>query len=105
MLAYSVSRRTHEIGIRVAVGASAGRIAGMIGRDAASAVGPGLVLGTAAYAGCSRVVAALLYGVTPWDAMSISGAAACLIAVAVCATLFPAGRAALIQPSRALRDE
>jgi predicted permease len=105
MLAYSVSRRTREIGIRVAVGASAGRIARMIGRDAASAVVPGLVLGLAAYAACSRAVAALLYGVAPWDAVSVSGAAACLIAVAVCATLFPAVRAAVIQPSQALRDE
>src|ERR1019366_4100135 len=105
MLAYSVSRRTGEIGIRVAVGASAGRIARMIGRDAASAVVPGLVLGLAVYAACSRAVAALLYGVAPLDAMSVSGAAACLIAVTVCATLSPAVRAAVIQPSRALRDE
>jgi ABC-type antimicrobial peptide transport system permease subunit len=73
--------------------------------DAASAVVPGLVLGLAAYAACSRAVAALLYGVAPWDAMSVSGAAACLIAVAVCATLFPAVHAAVIQPSQALRDE
>ena len=50
MLAYSVGQRTREIGIRVAVGATVGRIAWMIGRDAASAVVPGLVLGLAAYA-------------------------------------------------------
>jgi len=105
MLAYSVGQRTREIGIRVAVGATVGRIAWMIGRDAASAVAPGLVLGLGAYAACSRVVAALLYGVTRWDAMSIAGATACLIAVCVAATLFPAIRAAVIRPSRALRDE
>jgi len=105
MLAYSVGQRTREIGIRVAVGATVGRIAWMIGRDAASAVAPGLVLGLGAYAACSRVVAALLYGVTRWDAMSIAGATACLIAVCVAATLFPAIRAAVIQPSQALRDE
>ena len=105
MLAYSVSRRTREIGIRVAVGASAGRIAGMIGRDAASAVVPGLMLGLAAYVACSRAVTALLYGVTPWDAVSISGAAACVIAVAVFATLSPAVRAVVIQPSQALQEE
>jgi predicted permease len=105
MLAYAVSRRTREIGIRVAVGATVRRIALMIGRDAASAVVPGLLLGLAAYAACSRVVAALLYGITPWDAMSITGATVCLIAVSVFATLFPAIRAAMIQPSQALRDE
>jgi ABC-type antimicrobial peptide transport system permease subunit len=105
MLAYAVGRRTREIGIRVAIGATAGRIAWMIGRDAVSAVAPGVVLGLAAYAACSRVVAALLYGITRWDAMSIAGAAACLIAVSVAATLFPAIRAAVIQPSQALREE
>jgi predicted permease len=105
MLAWSVSQRTREIGIRVAVGASVGRIAGMIARDAAAAVAPGIVLGLAAYAACSRAVAALLYGVTPWDAVSIAGAAACLIAVATSATLFPSLRAASIQPSQALRSE
>jgi ABC-type lipoprotein release transport system permease subunit len=77
----------------------------MIGRDAASAVAPGLVLGLAAYAACSRVVVALLYGVTRWDAMSILGATCCLMGVAVCATLFPALRAAGIQPTEALREE
>jgi putative ABC transport system permease protein len=105
MLAYAVSRRTREIGIRVAVGATVGRIAWMIGRDAAMAVAPGLVLGLAAYAACSRVVVALLYGAGRWDALSIVGATGCLIAVSVCATLFPAMRATGIQPSQALREE
>jgi hypothetical protein len=105
MLAWSVSQRTREIGIRVAVGASVGRIARMIAQDAAAAVAPGIVLGLAAYAACSRAVAALLYGVTPWDAISIASAAACLISVTISATLFPALRAASIQPSQALRSE
>jgi hypothetical protein len=105
MLAYAVSRRTHEIGIRVAVGATAGRIAVMVGRDAASAVVPGLLLGLAAYAACSRVLAALLYGIPRWDAVSIGGATICLIAVSGFAAFLPAIRAAMIQPSRALRDE
>ena len=105
MLAYAVSRRIREIGIRVAVGATVGRIAVMIGRDAASAVVPGLLLGLAAYAACSRVVSALLYGITRWDAVSIAGATVCMLGVSVFATFFPATRAAMIQPSQALRDE
>lgn len=105
MLAYAVARRTREIGIRVAVGATVGRIAVMIGRDAALAVAPGLLLGFAAYAACSRVIAALLYGITRWDAMSIIGAGACLIAVSVLATFFPAIGAARIQPWQSLRYE
>jgi ABC-type antimicrobial peptide transport system permease subunit len=105
MLAYAVSRRTHEIGIRVAVGATAGRIAVLIGRDAAFSVVPGLLLGFAAYAACSRVLAALLYAIPRWDAVSIGGATICLIAVSAFAAFFPAIRAAMIQPSRALREE
>jgi predicted permease len=105
MLAYAVSRRTHEIGIRDAIGATAGRIAVMIGRDAGSAVVPGLLLGLAAYAACSRVLAALLYSIPRWDAVSIGGATICLIAVSAFAAFFPAIRATMIQPSRALREE
>jgi predicted permease len=105
MLAWSVSQRTREIGIRLAVGASVGRIARMIARDAAFAVAPGLALGLAAYGACSRAVAALLFGVAPWDAVSVSGAAVCLVAVSLAATLVPALHATSIQPSQALRSE
>jgi predicted permease len=105
MLAYAVSRRSREIAIRVAVGATAGRIAAMIGRDAAFAVAPGLLLGLAAYAACSRAVASLLYGVAPWDTLSMAGAATCLFAVSLFASFFPAIHAATIQPSQALREE
>jgi ABC-type antimicrobial peptide transport system permease subunit len=105
MLAYAVSRRSREIGIRVAVGATVGRIAGMVCRDAAWAVAPGVLLGVAAYAACSRVVASLLYGIAPWDNPSIAGAALCLVAVCLFATFFPAIRAARIRPSQTLREE
>jgi ABC-type antimicrobial peptide transport system permease subunit len=105
MLAYAVSRRTREIGIRVAVGASVGRIAGMIARDAALSVLPGLALGLAAYAACSRVIVTLLYGITRWDLTSVLGAACCLAAMSFSATLFPAIRAAMVQPWQALRDQ
>ena len=80
--------------------ATVGRIAAMVCRDAACAVAPGLLLGFAAYAACSRVVASLLYGIAPWDNPSIAGAALCLLA-----TFFPAVRAASVRPSQALREE
>jgi predicted permease len=105
MLAYSVSQRTREIGIRTAVGATVGRIAWMVGRDAAFAVVPGLVTGLAAYVASARAIAALLYGITPWDGVSIGGAVAGLLGVGACATLLPAWRAAGIPPAEALREE
>ncbi|MGA7415521.1 MAG: FtsX-like permease family protein, partial [Bryobacteraceae bacterium] len=105
MLAYAVSRRTREIGIRVAVGATIRPIAVLVIRDAASSVVPGVLLGAAIYAASSRAIAALLYGVSPWDVISIASAAAGVAAVSAVATFFPAMRAISVQPSQALRDE
>ncbi len=105
MLAYAVSRRTREIGIRVAVGATVRRIASLVIRDATWSVVPGLVAGAAIYTASSRAVAALLYGISQWDAASILGAATGVAAVAAVATFFQVMRAIRLQPSRALRDE
>ncbi len=105
MLAYAVSRRTREIGIRVAIGATVQRIAGLVIRDAAWSVVPGLIVGAAIYIASSRAVAALLYGISQWDAVSILGAAAGVAAVSAAATFFPVMRAIGLQPSQALRDE
>ncbi len=105
MLAYAVSRRTREIGIRMAIGASMARIARMIARDAAAAVFPGLALGLGLYGICSRVIQSLLYGVSRWDAPSIALASLALISVSMIATLTPALRAANIAPAEALRNE
>jgi macrolide transport system ATP-binding/permease protein len=66
---------------------------------------PGLLVGLAAYAACSRVLAALLYGIPRWDALSIGGATICPIAVSIFAAFVPAIRAAMVQPSEALREE
>lgn len=105
MLAYAVSRRIREIGIRIAIGATMARIAGMIARDAAAAVVPGLALGLGLYAICSRVIQSLLYGVSRWDAASIMLACLALISVSMIAMLTPALRAANIAPAETLRDE
>lgn len=105
MLAYFVSRRTREIGIRVAVGATVRRIAGLVIRDAASSVVPGVLLGVAIYAASSRAIAALLYNMSAWDAPSIAGAVAGVVVVSAVATFFPAVRAITVQPAQALRNE
>jgi len=105
VLAYSVSRRTRELGIRMAIGATIWRIVRMVGRDAAAAVLPGLFFGLCGYAFCSRAMTALLWGVKPADAISLAGAALGVIAVSLLAAFIPAARAAAIQPADALREE
>jgi ABC-type antimicrobial peptide transport system permease subunit len=105
MLAYSIARRTREIGIRMALGARPGHLVGMISRDVLLSVGPGLMLGTAVYAAGARLIAPVLYGVRPMDAVSIAAAAGLIGVVATAAGFVPARRAAKIEPSEALRQE
>jgi predicted permease len=105
MLAYSVARRTREIGIRMALGARPANVVEMIFRDVLLSVGPGLILGMAVYAACARVIAPVLYGVRPMDAVSLAAAVALIGIVATAAGFIPARRAVGIEPSEALRQE
>jgi ABC-type antimicrobial peptide transport system permease subunit len=105
MLAYAVSRRRREIGIRIAVGATVQRIVKMIARDAVWTVLPGILCGFAVYAACARALVPLLYGVTQWNAMSFIGAISLVVAVSALATLVPALNATQVEPWQVLRDE
>lgn len=105
MLAYSIARRTREIGIRMALGARPGHLVEMISRDVALSVAPGLILGLAVYAACSRFMTPVLYGVRPMDAISIAISVALIVVVAALAGFVPTRRAISIQPSEALRQE
>jgi predicted permease len=105
MLAYSIARRTREIGIRMALGARPGHLVEMISRDVALSVGPGLALGLIVYAACARILAPVLYGVRPMDAASILVAMALIALVAAAAGFVPARRALSVPPSEALRQE
>jgi ABC-type antimicrobial peptide transport system permease subunit len=105
MLAYSVARRTREIGIRMALGARPANVVEMIFRDVLLSVGPGLILGTAVYAACARVIAPVLYGVRPMDSISLAAAIALIGFVATAAGFIPARRAVRIEPSEALRQD
>jgi len=105
MLAYAVSRRRREIGIRMAVGATVQRIVKMIARDAVWTVLPGILCGFAVYAACARALVPLLYGVTQWNAMSFIGAISLVVAVSALATLVPALNATQVEPWQVLRDE
>ncbi|MGO9257043.1 MAG: ABC transporter permease [Bryobacteraceae bacterium] len=103
VVSYSVSQRTQEIGIRMALGASAGRLqAGMVAKTLALAA-IGMLLGAAASLALAREFGGLLYGVTFSDPLTFLGALIVLTAVAAVAGYLPARRASRIDPSVALR--
>ena len=103
--AYSVARRTNEIGIRMALGADRGRVVDLVVRHAFRRVGVGLLLGLPLAIGAGRLIAAQLYGVSFWDPLALSVASGALAACALVAALIPAVQAASISPMRALSAE
>ena len=103
--AYSVARRTNEIGIRMALGADRGKVLGMILRGAFRRVVAGLVLGLPLAIGAGYLLSAQLYGVSFWDPAALGVAAASLASAAFIASIVPAARAAAIAPMKALRAE
>lgn len=105
LLSYTVSRRTSEIGIRVALGASRGGIAALILRDVAVLLAIGLAAGAAIAVAGARAIAALLYGISGHDPIALGAAAAVLVLVAMGASLIPSVRAARVDPAVALRHE
>jgi putative ABC transport system permease protein len=105
VIAYSVAQRTHEIGVRAALGASRGRVMALVMRHAALLTAVGLALGTAGALWGSRFMASLLFGVQPNDPLSIAAAVATLGIVGLLAAFIPARRAAAVDPLVALRVE
>ena len=105
ILAFAVTRRTREIGIRMALGAEATDVLSLILRQTAAMVVTGLLLGVAAAAALSRLIASVLYGVKPLDPLVIGSACAVLALMALMASYLPARRAALTDPLAALRHE
>ena len=100
-----VTRRRQEIGIRMALGAAPAAIVGMVLRRGAALASIGVVLGVAAAALLGRVMAGMLYGVTAFDPVTFATVPTLLLLVALVASLVPAGRAAMVDPVEALRDE
>ena len=105
VLAFSVSQRTNELGIRVALGAARGTILRMILGEGAVMALVGLVVGGAAAIPLSQLMNGLLFGIEPADPSTIALAAALLVAVAVGAAWVPARRATTIDPITALRGD
>jgi predicted permease len=105
VMAYGVEQRTREIGVRMALGANRGSVVAMLLREAFLQVGVGLALGIPGAIGAGHLIASQLFGVTPWDALMLSGAALLLVLAALIAALIPAHRAMRVDPMIALRYE
>lgn len=105
LMSYAVTRRTSEIGIRVALGAGRSNVLWMVMRESLALVGIGLIIGVPVALAADRLVAGMLFGLKPADPISIAGAALVLLAFAALAGYLPARRAAKIEPTVALRYE
>jgi ABC-type antimicrobial peptide transport system permease subunit len=105
VIAYSVSRRTREVGIRMALGASRGRVLGLVLLQGARLALVGVGIGVLASLGVGRLLESLLYGVSGVDPLAYAAAVGLLGLVALTANLLPALSAARVDPVRALRTE
>jgi putative ABC transport system permease protein len=105
VIAYAVSRRTHEIGIRMALGAKRGDVLGMVLGTSARVIGIGIGIGLPASIGVARVLSAQLYGIAPQDPLTVAVVTAVVIVVGIVATYVPARRATRVDPMVALRHQ
>src|SRR5262245_26038435 len=105
VLAYTVSQRTREIGLRMALGAAPGRVRGMVLRQVAWMTLIGGGVGLAGAVGVGYAAGSILYEMKPWDPVVLAVSAVLLTLVAISAGFVPARRASLIDPMRALRYE
>ncbi|HKD50185.1 MAG TPA: ABC transporter permease [Candidatus Acidoferrum sp.] len=105
MVGYNVVQRTHEIGIRMALGARPPQVLGLVLRESARPMLYGTAIGIALSAAISRLLSAMLFGLNPMDAISFAGVSLLLIAVALFAGWLPARRAMQVDPLVALRYE
>jgi ABC-type antimicrobial peptide transport system permease subunit len=102
VLAYGVTQRRREIGIRLALGGTAGRVFRLVVTEGAKIVGVGLAVGAAGAWFAGRAMSSMLYEVKPGDPLVLGGVVAALAIVAFLATIVPARRAAAVNPAEAL---
>ena len=105
VIAYSVARRTHEIGVRMALGAASSDVLSLVVREGLLLAVTGVAVGLAGSAAVTRLMSSLLVGVAPNDPAAFVAAGVILIVVAVVASYVPARRAVRVDPITALRAE
>ena len=105
VISYLIGQRTHEIGIRMALGAQQSKVLFQVLREGLKLAITGAAIGLAAAFALTRLMTSLLYGVSPTDPLTFTAVAALLIAVALGACYGPARRAAALDPMVALRHE
>jgi macrolide transport system ATP-binding/permease protein len=105
VIAYSVSRRTREIGVRMALGAQRRSVYALVMRQAGWLTASGLAIGLLCSVGASLLIRNLLFGVQAWDALTLGCVAALLAMASIAATFLPARRAASVNPVEALHTE
>ena len=105
VMSFSVSRRTREVGIRMALGARAGDVVGMIFRQGAMQLGVGMAVGIVLALGVSQLLQILLLDVKPRDPVIFSGVVLTLVTTGLLACLIPARRATKVDPLTALRSQ
>ena len=105
VIAYFVSQRTQEIGVRIALGATTGSVVRLIIGQAMRPVVTGMVIGIAAALAASQVLTSQLFQVSRTDPVTIGAVVATLVGVALLASAVPARRAASVDPTRALQSE
>ena len=103
VIAYAVSQRTREIGVRMAVGASGREVLALFLRQGLRLTGLGIALGLAGALGLTRLLASQLYGVRATDPATFASVSGVLLLVALVASFLPARRAARVEPMNALR--